>query len=265
MNRILVAGVPRSGTTWLANALAATSGAQLVHEPDNPAFHPGAAEAHSLYGGYAAPHVGEHWPAYEQLWDAAYRDGESEATSVIAKSVFAAFALDWIVDRYAPSVVVIERHPLRVVSSWMRLDFVVGDLATRARIQREYVEAMQLPPWDPHAARLVGVSWAVGVLMSVMRANGHSRSDWAYVSHEWLSDDRVPRLRSLADALNLAWSAATEQRVRDLGAAEPVSIEMDDCGIPTAWRMYPASDARAALAVLRRFPLLDPWFEALPS
>ena len=265
MNRILVAGVPRSGTTWLAHALAATTGSRLAHEPDNPAFHPGAAEAHALYGGYAAPHTGERWPAYELLWDQAFSAGADDAANVVAKSVFAAFALDWIVDRYAPRVVVIERHPVRVVSSWMRLDFVVGDLATRERIRHEHVEAMQLPRWEPGAPRLVAVSWAVGVLMSAMRAGGLPRSDCTYVSHERLSEDRVTRLQSLAQGLNLQWTAETEQRVRDLGAAEPVSIEVDGSGIPMAWSAYPSKDARAALELLRRFPALDPWLAPLPG
>lgn len=265
MNRILVAGAPRSGTTWLAHALAATTGSRLAHEPDNPAFHPAASEAHALYGGYAAPHIGERWPAYELLWDQAFSSGADGATSVVAKSVFAAFALDWIVDRYAPRVVVIERHPVRVVSSWMRLEFVVGDLVTRERIRHEYVDAMQLPPWDPDAPRLVAVSWAIGLLMTVMRASGLTRNDWTYESHERLSDDPVPRLRSLAHGLNLQWSTETEQRVRELGAAEPVSIEVDDSGIPMTWRAYPSRDARAALELLRRFPALDPWLKTLPG
>ncbi|MBV8528592.1 MAG: sulfotransferase, partial [Candidatus Dormibacteraeota bacterium] len=143
MNRILIVGAPRSGTTWLANALSATPGARLAHEPDNTAFNADALESMELYGGYAAPHVGERVPAYERLWDPAFLAPPFAPVHLIVKSVFAAFAMDWLIDRYQPRVVLIERHPLRVVSSWMRLGFRVGDLATRERIQTEYVERLR--------------------------------------------------------------------------------------------------------------------------
>ena len=40
--RILVAGLPRSGTTWVAEVLGRTAGARYLHEPDNHLVRPDA-------------------------------------------------------------------------------------------------------------------------------------------------------------------------------------------------------------------------------
>jgi hypothetical protein len=264
MNRVLVVGAPRSGTTWLAQVLAAAPGCRLVHEPDNPAFHPDAAEARAVYGGYASLHRGERVPVYEELWDAAFGAAPVDST-VIAKSVYAAFALEWLADRYAPQVVIIERHPVRVVASWMRLGFHVGQMPTRERITAEHVEPARLPAWDPQAPRLVQVSWVVALLTTAVRVARLSHPEWTVVSHEWLSVYPAGRLAALTEALGLSWTAASESLVRNLGVAPTVPVAIDAGGIPIAWNGYPVADARAAIALLRRVPALAPWLDATAS
>ncbi|MGH7750371.1 MAG: sulfotransferase, partial [Candidatus Dormibacteria bacterium] len=264
MNRVLVVGAPRSGTTWLAQVLAAEPGSRLVHEPDNPAFHPDAAEARALYGGYASLHRGERVPAYEELWDAAFATAPADGP-VIAKSVYAAFALEWLAHRYAPQVVIIERHPVRVVASWMRLGFHVGQMPTRERITAEHVERALLPAWDPQAPRLVQVSWVVALLMTAMCTARLSHPEWTVVSHEWLSAYPAGRLAALAGALDLRWTETSESLVRNLGVAPTVPVAVDAGGIPIAWNDHPVADARAAMALLRRFPALSPWVGAAAS
>lgn len=259
MNRILIIGAPRSGTTWLGNALVATPGARLAHEPDNTAFNPLAAESAALYGGYPAPRVGEALPAYERLWDPVFLEPPFATVHLIAKSVFAAFAIEWIIDRYRPRVVLIERHPVRVVASWMRNRFLVGDLSTRERVQSEYVERLNLPRPDRSAPELVSTAWAVGLLMSVMRIASRAHPEWTVVSHEDLIADSLPRLHELAKALGLQWLEETDERVRGLGEAERISVNPYAAGIPAAWKDYPPDDARAAIALLGRFSELAPW------
>ena len=261
MNRILVIGAPRSGSTWLANALACTPGARLAHEPDNTAFNPDAQESLDLHGGYPAPRTGEEFPAYARIWDPVFLVPPFATVHVIAKSVLAAFAIDWLIDRYRPRVVLIERHPVRVISSWMRKRFRVGDLATRDRIQRQFVERMNLPRADPAAPPLVHVAWAIGVLMSVMREASRAHPEWTVVSHEQLCGDPVARLHDLGNSLQLQWIEETEARIRDLGDTETIPVELHAGGIPAAWRAYPPADALAAMALLRRFPELAPWID----
>jgi hypothetical protein len=261
VNRILVVGAPRSGTTWLAATLAATPGSSSLHEPDNVVFSPAAKDSAREYGGYPVLHPREPAPAYEKLWDPGFGDHGKRArtgppaawrfghrkngtglTSVVAKSVFAAFALDWLAERYAPQVVLIERNPIDVVFSWMRLDFVVGDLATRERIRSEYIEPLGLPRWDADAPRLLQVSWAVGVLMSAMRHQSRMRPAWKVVSHEAVS--RHPSiLRHLAASVGLRWSPE----------AESVALQRVEA------RSRPRDDALAVAEFLSQFPELESW------
>ena len=255
MNRILVVGAPRSGTTWLASTLASTLGSRSLHEPDNPVFNAAASESAESHGGYPVLRPRERAPEYERLWDPGFgmsmrrpglrfghRNGGAGSTAVIAKSVFAPFALDWLVDRYHPRVVLIERHPVDVVLSWMRLDFLVGDLATRERIRSEYVEPLGIPSWDAAAPRLLQVSWAVGLIMSAMRHQSRTRPDWKVVSHEAIS--RHPAIiRQLATSLGLRWSAEAEAAALQRAEARPSSPH----------------DRHVATEFLSQFPELAPW------
>lgn len=261
MNRILVIGTPRSGTTWLARALAATPGSRLAHEPDNTAFNDVAVDSMERYGGYPAPHVGEALPAYERLWDPVFLVPPFATVHLIAKSVFAAFAVEWLIERYQPRVVLIQRHPVRVIASWMRNGFRVGDLATRERMQTEYVERLGLPRADPGAPQLVGIAWAIGILMTVLQEKSRAHHDWTVVSHERLSAVAVPRLHELSTKLGLQWLDETEVRVRELGGADSIPVALDRDGIPLAWKDYPPEDALAAMALLRQFDVLAPWLD----
>jgi hypothetical protein len=261
MNRILVIGAPRSGTTWLGNVLAATPGARLAHEPDNTAFNPDAVESLERYGGYPAPRVGEHLPAYERLWDPVFLEPPFATVHLIAKSVLAAFAIDWLIERYRPRVVLIERHPVRVISSWMRKRFLVGDLATRDRIRTEYVERLGLPPADTEAPPIVQVAWAIGVLMTITREASRAHPEWTVVSHEWLCAHPVPRLHTLARSLQLQWIDETESRVARLGETETIPVLLNSDGIPLAWKDYPVDDGLAAMALLKRFPGFAEWLD----
>lgn len=259
LNRILVVGAPRSGTTWLAATLASTPGGRLVNEPDNPVFNAAADTSIAVNGGYPVLRPGQRATEYARIWDSAFpgppkssmrrlwrgsRTGQPDvvAETVVTKSVFAAFAVDWLVERYAPRVILIERNPVDVVSSWMRLDFEVGDLATRERIRSEYVEPLGLPAWDPAAPRLLQVSWAVGVLMSAMRHRRRRRRGWKVVSYESLCGDRSS-VRGLAASLRLQWSDEAEASAWQ----------------PADQQDYAQDERRAVRAFLSQFPELASW------
>lgn len=73
MSRILVVGVPRSGTTWVATILGETRDAVYVEEPDNHLTHPFAFRAkHRLPGGFYTTLRPDDDPVdYAALWTAA--------------------------------------------------------------------------------------------------------------------------------------------------------------------------------------------------
>jgi hypothetical protein len=70
VNRILVAGVPRSGSTWVAHVLAQTPDATLLNEPDNHLAFPFALRAKRRLPGGFHPALMPEQPAgdYELLW-----------------------------------------------------------------------------------------------------------------------------------------------------------------------------------------------------
>jgi hypothetical protein len=73
---VLIAGLPRSGTTWAANALARTEGATLVHEPDNDRIHVAAMAAKARLGRYPVLGPGDDAEPYRRLFEAAFGVGE---------------------------------------------------------------------------------------------------------------------------------------------------------------------------------------------
>jgi hypothetical protein len=73
--RVLVAGIPRSGTTWVGRVLGQADGAGYVHEPDNHLVRPEAWWAKRDLGAY--PHLvpGQAAPDYERLFRMAFAGG----------------------------------------------------------------------------------------------------------------------------------------------------------------------------------------------
>lgn len=77
---VLVAGIPRSGTTWTGQVLAHAHGSPLRHEPDNEKQHLAALRAKRGLGRFPVLGPGESAPAYERLWRRAF-SGVSEPRS----------------------------------------------------------------------------------------------------------------------------------------------------------------------------------------
>lgn len=65
---VVVAGIPRSGTTWTGQALAHAHGSPLVHEPDNEKEFLAAFAAKRGLGRFPVLSPGDRAAAYESLW-----------------------------------------------------------------------------------------------------------------------------------------------------------------------------------------------------
>ncbi|MGH8990335.1 MAG: hypothetical protein ACRDZ7_02270, partial [Acidimicrobiia bacterium] len=73
--RVLVAGIPRSGTTWVGRVLGEADGAGYVHEPDNHLVRPEAWWAKRDLGAYPRLDPGQVAPDYEWLFRVAFAGG----------------------------------------------------------------------------------------------------------------------------------------------------------------------------------------------
>lgn len=74
---LLLAGVPRVGSSWIAQVLG-QCGVRLLNEPDNEAVRPEAVRAKLGLGRHPALAAGDSAPRYEQLWAAGLGGGSVE-------------------------------------------------------------------------------------------------------------------------------------------------------------------------------------------
>src|SRR3989442_4909 len=138
----MVAGFPRTGTTWIAQVLSRAEGV---------------------------------------AWPPAPADG---ADRVMVKAVHAPLALEWIWARLGPRIVVVLRHPLNVIASWLELGWGGCALETNPWVRERFVDRWNLPMLDPDASRLQRLAWEAGLFTSALRAGVERHSEWIAASHE---------------------------------------------------------------------------------
>jgi hypothetical protein len=291
---VLVIGVARSGTSWVGRALGYARDARYIFEPDNVdaditgATVPGARG----FGPYPVIDVAERHPDFEVLWDMAFggvlpprrglrlaaaralldlprpvrdrllRASAGALTRVpqrrrrrVVKSIYAPFALEWLWARYRPDVLVVQRHPLNVASSWREQAIPLFDLTSRPAITA-YVGQRGLPLPPQSGNELARVAWCVGLLATVLADALDGHEDWVLATHDDICSDPVGAVRTLADRLRLEWSddiarflAASDRP--DTGLA-PVRVARDQ---PLRWRdRLTAREADEVTAVLNSFP-----------
>jgi hypothetical protein len=242
--RVLVAGLPRSGTTWVGEVLGRTAGARYLHEPDNHLLRPEAWWAKRHLGPYpevgpgtdmTGPGAGD----YEALWALAFAGGPRPSAvyagtrilqragaprvsgrlasrqrprpapgPLVVKSVHCARSLEWAAERFGPAVVVVERHPFGVIASWRKLgwaDFLDTDRAAL----RHSVAVLGVEPPPPGAPWLERAAWHYGLLSSYLAEARRRHPDWLVVRHEVLCAGPEPAFRRLAGRLGLTFTAET--------------------------------------------------------
>jgi hypothetical protein len=260
MSALLIAGVPRSGTTWIGRCLGHTENTAYVNEPDG--FRdPLAFRTMLAYGENPVLERGQVAPDIEALWAGALAGGRPAGTvrdrlaralyertpldalraaraaghasgkaglaarlavarvaepgaRVVVKSVQSALALDWIADRFEPRVLVIERNPFNVLSSWNELGYVRNPRETEA-ISAYARKRWGIEPPDGSAPHLALQAFLFGVLTSALREASAKHPEWSRTRHEDLCVDSVARFRSLAAEVGLAWGDEAERFLTD--------------------------------------------------
>ncbi len=311
--RVLLTGTARCGSTWAANVLGRVDGGQTVFEPDGPASDVLGAMVAARLGSHPAllPDQRSFW--YRQLWDLAFvggwpmaraegvraagrrvsrmprtlRDGlvatlamgtsrvRKRPRNVIVKSVNSTFSLDWIERRYAPTMVIMRRNPLNIVSSCTVLGLYtkrnIGDLpAVHSSVVAEL--GMTTPAED--ASAITRAAWNVGLLTTALKQAADRHPDWVIASHDDLCLDPLPKFEALVRRLGLRWTSAMEEYVTQsddpnftvFGGSQRVhpnaatsttgSSRRSESTTQFARRLTPAQVAEAR-AVLAEFPLGD--------
>jgi hypothetical protein len=252
--RILLTGTARCGSTWAANVLGRADGAKVVFEPDGPASDVLGAMVAARLGSHPALDAsqGSFW--YRRLWDLAFvggwpmaraegvraagrrvsrmpkglRDGlvaglamgtsrvRQRPRKVIVKSVNSTFSLDWIARRYKPTMLIMRRNPLNIVSSCAVLGLYskrnIGDLPA---VHRRVVAPLGLTPPGDDVSPVTRIAWNVGLLTTGLRQSAEQHPDWIVASHDDLCINPLPGFEALATELGLGWTSAMEEYVTE--------------------------------------------------
>lgn len=131
---------------------------------------------------------------------------------MVVKSVYATFTVEWIAERYAPKVVVMERNLVNVVASWLALDIRIGDLERSDAIGR-LSDELQLPPHNPEAPRHERVAWCVAFLSVAMKHTVARHPDWLTVSHHRLVSEPEQEFSRIFASLALPWTDEASRRI----------------------------------------------------
>jgi hypothetical protein len=288
---VLVVGLPRSGTTWFARALASGPNARYVHEPDNVESGPYARVG--MRGLRHDPSLtpGERVPAYERMWDVAFRGGWPSGSlarqsiraavsrrvpngvreaiqrsltalatrtppadgTVIVKSVYCYFAMEWLAQRYAPAIAIVWRNPANMLPGYLDRGWIADELKTRPPLPVRFGDTSVWPP--PAEFGTENVLWSICARMTILLETAARHPDWHVYRHEDIAANPAERFRRVFDDLGLAWSPDVErflERSNTRGSGWDVQRLAEEESSVWKRRLDPAQ-VRLTLEVMRRF------------
>lgn len=133
--------------------------------------------------------------------------------NLVVKSVHAHFALDWLAARWNLRVVIVQRHPLNVLASWVETFKTVSLPAPPAHplVQERYARRWGLRLPTTGCSSLEHAAWRVGLLNLALQDVASRHPDWDLVTHEDLCDEPRSAFVTLAGRLGLVWNDAAEE------------------------------------------------------
>jgi hypothetical protein len=176
--------------------------------------------------------------------------------NVVVKTIYATFSLEWLVTRYRPQVIAMQRNPLNVVSSWRELHIPLFDLASRPILRTRFIEPLGIEPPVPNAPEVAQIAWHVGLLTHVIAQALDRHPEWIFVTHEHLCEDPATTIRRVSEQVGLEWTADIDRFLSDNNrrgeGLAPVRIATEE---PTRWRQRLTDPEVAQIeAVLEKFP-----------
>jgi len=293
---ILVAGLARSGTTWVASVLRRSPGVRYLHEPFNATNVIGAARLswRHLPQGAADSEFDDHCRrAFAGRVEGPYVRGDRVRRRneprwwpgrVLVKDVDVCLALERVQEILAPRMVVVIRHPCAVAASWSRLGFQVDGILDRLRAQARLMDG-PLAPFAHLFARRRGFWQGMGLLWGVCHRILYEQlarnPEWIVVRHEDYCLAPEERFRELFRGLDLRWRSAAAAYLRESGSrdsGEPYVPRRVSAREPEKWRAelteQQVSDVLGfsdelmpfgKLSVLRRSPVPTRMYDASPD
>ncbi len=177
---------------------------------------------------------------------------------VVAKSIHAQLSLSWLTDEFDVDVLVMLRHPANVLSSWLGMnlkDSRSSVLESRPDVRSHYLDRWGVPlPGDDRVEQL---SWRIALLTAALE-EAVDRDPRLHVrTHETLCTDPGAQFRGLFTELQLDWSPATEEFLRDHDTpGEGFTLFRTAADLPEVWQTRLDDRETATLQrVLGWFPI----------
>jgi hypothetical protein len=280
MEPILVTGVPRSGTTWLARLLALSPGTALAgREPMNPRGRQYAL-GKTLDGWVRLSHPSPHqrfvlrtayrgWnPMVYSRYGTRQWAGPLPGTRVVVKDPYALLSVPAVVEATGAIPVLVYRHPGAILASYRRVAWAprLDELAWIVRTPEVWALGLDLPEIppcsEPVTAREMGIFWSVLHELALVDA---ARAGTLVVSHAELATGGEAAGRVLADHLGLRWSPAMTAELTRKASPSAVSGAVSSAvSSPVlATQLHHFDRAPAAVAEEWRSHLADGEIEAI--
>ena len=241
---ILLAGVPRSGSSWTARVLAQSPGTILVREPDNEKnYRPAQRAKHNLHRFPYIPrdHDNRDFHLFWQkvfekdlspsnpLFAKLYRIGSdllskttgkhyafkcrdfhpsgnmNEKTRII-KSVHAGLSLPYLNENFRPKILIIFRHPASIVASCLRLKLPDGnrEVFRQTALVTDFLEPY-MSTIETLSDPLALMGLQVAIFYHVWERQMDQYPQWITTTHEDLCEESASKFRRLYDQLGLPW------------------------------------------------------------
>ncbi len=181
-----------------------------------------------------------------------------EPQRVIAKSIHAQLALEWLASEFEFDLLVLLRHPANVLASWLGMN--LKDSHNRALENHPVVRARYLEPWGvplPGADQIERMCWKIGLLTAALETAISRNPTWHVRVHEELCIDPLAQFRSLFDEMELEWTDATERYLlkHDLPGSG-FTVNRNARSLPSAWQnKLDESQVKTLRRMLDLFPI----------
>jgi Sulfotransferase family len=251
MNPILVTGLIRSGTTWVGKVLASAQQGIYIHEPFNPDSPWNACfplpnkhiylteinggpylrlfkkllELRPIFHGQWREKIKE--DRYEFINNHVKRNGPKESLVPIIKDPTAIFSVEWLVEKFGITPIILLRHPISIVKSLVRLgwaksytlNFIANQPLLVKKMYSDKTEEMaELTQQDlPEFLRAV---WFVRYLYHAILFYKRNYPHWNYVSYEDILINSEEKIRNIMTKVSLVPSQYTLDKIGTEGKSE---------------------------------------------
>ncbi len=130
---------------------------------------------------------------------------------IVAKSIHAQLAIEWLAADFDIDVVLLLRHPANVLASWLEMnlkDARNSTLETRPEVRSRYLEPWGVPPPGPDPVERM--SWRIGLLTAAIEDASSRHPEWHIRTHEVLCSDPSAEFRRLYTNLGLSWGNGSQ-------------------------------------------------------